>query len=384
MRMHIQVASLFFFAAPSLFSADVQFFVSAGNLVNSRTEISSAALKDGRVLISGGRRVDGGMQWTESDAEILNPSTGVSRMARNGMIEGRTGHTMTTLQDGKVLVTGGWSVLVGGPKPAMPLMHNSAELFDPATETWESVGSLSKLGGPGNAAVLLKNGKVLVVGESDAELYDPATREFTHIGQTSHARTNTRLTLLPNGDVLVTGASYADGAAKNQPAERFSISKQCFVETGTPVVLRTGRFTATALKDGRVLLVGGDAETAKAGKVELYDPARGSFRFVCTLNTDREGHTATLMADGRVAIMGGNGITNRVPEGAMSFVAPMFGALSSVEYIYPSWGLCTVSAYLKEARAAHGAILTKKGNLVVFGGEAEGESLKSIDALIVK
>lgn len=384
MRMHVQVAPLLLLAAPSLFSADVQFFVSAGNLVNTRTEISSAVLKDGRVLIAGGRRVDGGMQWTESDVEILNPSTGVSRMARNGMIEGRTGHTMTTLQDGKVLVTGGWSVLVGGPKPAMPLMHNSAELFDPATETWESVGSLHTLGGPGNAAVLLKNGKVLVVGERDAEVYDPATREFTHIGQTSHARINTRLTLLPNGDVLVTGASQAEGAATNLPAERFSVSRQCFVETGTPLVLRTGRFTATALKDGRVLLAGGDAEISKPGTVEIYDPFTGRFRLVCTLNTDREGHTATLMPDGRVAIVGGNGIVNRVPEGAMSFVAPIFGALSSVEYVYPSWALCTVSAYVKEARAAHGAVLTKKGNLVVFGGEAEGESLKSIDALIVK
>jgi hypothetical protein len=62
--------------------------------------------------------------------------------------------------------------------------------------------------------------------------------------------------------------------------------------------------TATALRDGRVLIVGGctlascemDAEGATA---ELFDPATGTFTRTGQMLTERVGHTATLLPDGR-------------------------------------------------------------------------------------
>lgn len=67
--------------------------------------------------------------------------------------------------------------------------------------------------------------------------------------------------------------------------------------------------TATTLRDGRVLVVGGSNhmtgyETAMA---EVFDPATGGFRAAGVLpdRYDRVGHTATLLADGRVLVLGG-------------------------------------------------------------------------------
>lgn len=384
MKIRVSILTLLVGAITALYSHDTQEFVSVGDLVNTRTEISSASLKNGQVLIAGGRRFENGRSSTVADVEIFTPSRGTSRAAENGMTTARTRHTMTTLSDGKVLVTGGWSVYTGGPKPAQPVLHNSAELFDPNTESWETVGSLNKLGGTNNAAVLLQDGKVLVVGETDAEIYDPTTKEFSYVGHTQTPRINTHLTLLQDGEVLVTGTSRVDDIEQNQPAELFVPSKNRFVQAAVPVVLRTARYTTTVLEDGRVLLVGGDAETSKGGTAEIYDPARDQFTFVGFMHTDREGHTATLLADGRVAIAGGYGIINRIPEGAVSFVGPIFDALQSVEFFDPRHLTFTEAGTMKEARASHGAVLTRKGNLMVFGGETLNTCQKSIEVLFIK
>jgi hypothetical protein len=77
------------------------------------------------------------------------------------MSNARTIHT-ATLFHGKVLVAGG--IAGGSPgSPANGVMLASAELFDPASETWSSVASLIT-GRVQHTATLLPNGTVLVTG----------------------------------------------------------------------------------------------------------------------------------------------------------------------------------------------------------------------------
>ena len=64
-------------------------------------------------------------------------------------------HTATLLPNGKVLVAGGASEKFG--------FHDTAELYDPATGTWNLTGSLSEFRAE-HTATLLPNGKVLVAG----------------------------------------------------------------------------------------------------------------------------------------------------------------------------------------------------------------------------
>ena len=76
------------------------------------------------------------------------------------MIEERYGHTATLLTDGRVLVAGGVLVPADGSEG---VTLASAELFDPATGTWEATGPMDDAR-HGHTATLLRNGLVLVAG----------------------------------------------------------------------------------------------------------------------------------------------------------------------------------------------------------------------------
>src|SRR5215472_13274053 len=85
--------------------------------------------------------------------------------ATGSMAFARANFTATLLQNGRVLVTGGGN-LSGG--------LSSAELYDQLTGTWTSTGSMH-LPRISHAAVLLPNGKVLVAGGCNADCGTAAT-----------------------------------------------------------------------------------------------------------------------------------------------------------------------------------------------------------------
>jgi Galactose oxidase, central domain len=79
-----------------------------------------------------------------------------------------------------------------------------------------------------------------------------------------------------------------------------------FVPTGS---MTTPRFshTATLLKDGRVLITGGqELDNRNCLKsAELYDPATGTFTATGDMSNARSWHAAALLPDGRVFVIGG-------------------------------------------------------------------------------
>jgi hypothetical protein len=111
-----------------------------------------------------------------------------------------------------VLLQNGEVLIAGGSNSSGDLA--SAELYDPASGSFNSSGSMSTtrgsrvtLGGP--AVALLENGQVLVAGGDStgisAELYNPANGSFTPTGKMTTARAGATATLLPNGQVLIVG-----------------------------------------------------------------------------------------------------------------------------------------------------------------------------------
>jgi WD40 repeat protein len=224
------------------------------------------------------------------------------------MVAGRGGHTANLLPNGRVLVAGGDAGL--GLRPI-----SSAELYDPAAQTWASTGSLTT---PRNnhTATLLLNGKVLVAGGSSdgsvvilstAELYDPTTGTWTATGSMTSSRANHTATLLPDGQVLVAGGQ--DGSSMLSSAELYDPSTGTWQATD-PMADTRANHSAALLAEGSVLISGGvtggfTTSSFMLSGAELYDSASGKWTAGGTLNTPREYHTSTLLPNGEVLIAGG-------------------------------------------------------------------------------
>ncbi|PMS18845.1 hypothetical protein C0Z18_16090 [Trinickia dabaoshanensis] len=178
-------------------------------MASSRAAHTATLLANGKVLVAGGYDPSVGTAGSTSSAEIYDPTANTWSPAAN-MAVARDRHTATLLSDGKVLVVGGANA------SGQPL--SSAELYDPSTNTWSSAGNLTAARMQ-HAAVLLPNGKVLILGGSvnpsdpadvglaTAEIYDPAINSWSAAGSMTMPRAQPGAVLLKNGTVLACGWS---------------------------------------------------------------------------------------------------------------------------------------------------------------------------------
>ncbi|CAF0903896.1 unnamed protein product [Adineta ricciae] len=182
---------------------------------------------------------------------------------------------------------------------AMPITTNIAQ-------TWITTGSMS-FERKFHTATLLQNGKVLVIGGFDGnnflksvELYDPSTGNWTKAGDMNFARSSHTATMLSNGMVLVTGGTYHNITELYNPS------------TGNWTVRGNMNFprydhTATMLSNGNVLVTGGrDTNNVKLNSAELYDLSTDSWKMIKNMSTRRCYHTASLLPNGSVLVIGGS------------------------------------------------------------------------------
>jgi len=271
--------------------------------------------------------------------------------------------TATLLPNGQVLVVGGSANLAYWPPAALA----SAELYNPSTGTWTTTASL-KTGRYSHMAVLLPNGKVLVVGGEitsgaytpSAELYDPSTGKWTTTGSLIVTRYGFEATSLQNGKVLVAGGNAATGGLLAE-AELYAPSGKR-TTTGSLNDARALN-TLTLLSNGQVLVAGGNDANGFHGYAsieELYDPSTGKWTFTGSMKISRLYHTATLLANGEVLVAGGR------------TYAP--GPLAEAELYNPSTGAWTTTGSMNTARAGHTGTLLQNGQVLVAGGDSTGTS----------
>ncbi|MGH3145157.1 MAG: Kelch repeat-containing protein [Rubrobacter sp.] len=280
-----------------------------------------------------------------------------------GMNVGRAAHTATRLEDGRVLVAGGFD----DEERSLP----SAEVYDPSADSFIPADDM-QTARLGHTATLLPNGRVLITGGYDggylasAELYDPDAGTFAPAGEMVRARSDHVATLLPNGKVLLAGG-VGEGWRFLAAAELYDPSTDTFTPTGSMTAPRESH-TATLLETSKVLIAGGHTGRDRAVTVhssaELYDPATGTFEKTGSLTVRRHKHDATLLRNGRVLITGGS--DERDSE----------GAYTSAELYDPTTGSFSATGNMKAARYKHEgpSVVLTSGRILVAGGASGAET----------
>ena len=328
-----------------------------GSLNTPRTSFTATTLQNGQVLIVGGNGGNGPFGFT-GVSELYNPLTGTFTLTGSLNIP-RAWHTATLLQNGQVLITGGTS---GGGPDGTTMSQPIAELYDPTTGAFSYTGSLN-IGRADHAAALLQNGQVLITGgwtssgsvpTATAELYDPTTGSFTYTGSLITPLWFHSATLLNDGTVLIAGGDNVSGQSPVASAELFSPSTGTFTATGNLNEPRENH-TATLLSTGKVLIATGTNTQGYLPTTEIYDPVAKTFSVSGSLAHARGAATATGLNSGQVLVVGGVDSGNN--------------DLSPAELYDPTAGTFSIAGNLNIGRDFHSAALLNDGTVLIVGGE---------------
>jgi hypothetical protein len=342
----------------------------AGQIGQPRQGAGAVVLGDGRLLMIGGHDPRTGQDTAST--ELYDPRTNTWSPAPP-MLETRAYPSAVRLRDGRVLVLGGQD----------QADHKSAELFDPATSTWAR--ATSPTAPHANApAVMLADGRVLFVGGNiyispydGGEIYDPVADRWTLTAAMGAARgVSQSVAALRDGRVLVVGGFDA-GAA-----EIYDPRSDVWTPVAPPRDTRSGAGAAT-LPDGRVLVAGGWASTdgptlgATARRTaEVFDAGTGAWSPTGDLNRPRDGAPMVTLAGGQPVYVGGwwaTIVNRRLGE---EFFEP------TTEIYDAATGRWTPAAPLVYGRTGHTATLLPDGTLLVAGGVANGVAVTAAERLV--
>jgi len=334
-------------------------------MTKAREGQAAVRLDDGRVLIMGGYIPYTGkceMACALPDTasvEIYDPSTG--KFSPNGSLaEPRSGGEALLLNDGRVLVWGGNDEGNGD--------LNSIEIYDPAHGTSVVVKPPADTQGlPFDPTVVaLADGRVLIAGGRYYEtqppsnvtlIFDPASGGFSNGPLMAKPREGAMGTLLDDGRVLIAGGVEDNSGYSTNNAELIDPSHP--LSQSTLLVFQGYPATSTLLSDGRVLVaeVGPDDSGASCmtpAVSEVFDPTTERFTPVGPMNTPRSGSAAIRIQDGRVLFFGG--------------VDSKCAAVGTVEAFDPDSGTFQVVAKGFPNLTDFTATLLNDGRILVAGG----------------
>lgn len=307
-------------ASAELYNPSTGKWTPTGSMSVNRTGFTATLLENGEVLVAGGSDYEINCWAT---AELYNPSTGEWSLT-GSMTQPRCLHSATLLSNGDVLVSGGVDSLYDTNINTATV--TAAEIYNPSTGKWTATGSLN-VSRASAATLLLENGEVLSAGGynntgnsnpntylTSAELFDPATGTWNLTGSISGSvGLPTNPVLLSDGDVLIAGF-----------AQIYNSATGSWTATGALPTITFGPTKAAPLADGNVLGTGNECKGTKYYSCHanptaiafLYNFSGNSWSQTGSMYYARFYHTMTLLPSGKVLVAGG--IETRIDQIVLS------------------------------------------------------------------
>lgn len=197
---------------------------------------AAADLGTDGTLLCGGYDYSGESDWATHTECVRVPIDGSTMESASDLPESLAGSAMLTLDDGRILLTGGVSMATAGadgdPVPA----RSNAWLYNPSTSTWGSLSASMTVARTGHKMALLADGRVLIAGGAQSfapslypddpvsclEVYDPESGRFEAINDCTEADDSAGLpsrswdpdvVVDPDYGALIVGGIAADGTA---------------------------------------------------------------------------------------------------------------------------------------------------------------------------
>ncbi len=285
------------------------------------------------------------------------------------LLSPRFGHKATLLDDGRVLVVGGFTgvannnFIASEPVPVV-------QTFDFETATWGLAGSFDGLSttGPGMYAssIKLADGRVLGIGifeggdsvSGSRVVLDQGANSWTDLPPNPLARGVPELVLLDDGRVLVTGGFIVRGQSYQIGATVEVYDPATGEWQQAPNMNVTHEYQAVVLMgDGRVLAAGGRALNFDAAdRAEIYDPETNEWTLTGSMNFPQSFPVAVALADGRVLVTGVSDLNADAPE-------------PTSEVYDPAAGTWSLTGPMQDPRIFHSLTLLPDGRVLAVGGE---------------
>jgi hypothetical protein len=294
-----------------------------------RATHTATLLADGSVLLCGGWfEQSPGNPLVTFTAELFFPGTN-SFVAVGDMTKARAGHAALRLPDGRVLITGG-SRLDGN----FLTDHDDAEIYDPTTRTFSPHPQKMLHTRSSHGMVDTGNGTFVLAGGSDQDLrigrYDVVQAIFGDLGSAGgdQVRFGPAVAAFDSGAVAIAGGDlsgtvlhiYADGTVRN---------------TGSGLNYARSYATASPIAPDMLLIVGG-IDFSRGGFIEascdlIKEDTEGGVTGSNTYGTDvrfphgMAGHAATVLIGGDILYCGGVGLDGSQPNHADAFLFELAG-----------------------------------------------------------
>ena len=379
-----------------LFGPSTGAWTPGGLLVTARDQGTATLLQDGTVITIGGQ----GFLNTQTLAtcELWTPATPATGQwsPAASLNLARQGHTATLIPDGTVLVTGGnfdstsnslemelYAPTGGGSFALLtatmkaPRTTHTATLLPPSSG--HPLGLVLLVGG------LSISGSTFTFSNT-AELYDPVTQTTTATGNMTTGRCQHTATLIPastahpQGAVLIAGGNTASDPTAL--AEIFDIATATFSATTGPMTVARSEHQASPLPSGNVLITGGgNSGTSALSSAEVFNLTTGEFTATTgNMHAVRFAHLSLPLPNGDVLVAAGDSTELDVP--------PYVSVTNIAETYNETSGKFTLTNGLAQARGDFSWTALSDGRIMAAGGQApfgtgEFQDLASVEIYTV-